>query len=428
MRPKITVASFDFQDAVSGPGSWLRRMAVRWIASNVDVSAVFLAHRDANDQRTPNINYLRSNGISVEVVEQRYTPWLEGQVDEFHKLIVQQRPDLFIANCILPALWSCAMLRKQNISTAMVMHSWDPLYQAYAGRFVAGQHRVDDVVCVSQRIAELLRHSTGNLSTETANITHLPTGTPIPDQTASWGEQFTMTYVGRFEQEAKRVIETATAMGRATLSMPDTHARLIGSGSESARLRQLADERFPQLKLVGRLEPEVVQTHLLNSQVLVLLSDYEGMPTSVMEAMACGVVPIITPINGVAGELVVHEHTGLIVSDREGAFVDAVQRLRSDRPLWERLSKAARSFAITHLSSDRVAQSWIELCQATRQRRQPDTSPATKQQSRFSLPSDLTEPLLAQARRPALIERAKVAVSRVAAYSARRFGRGQSHN
>lgn len=107
--------------------------------------------------------------------------------------------------------------------------------------------------------------------------------------------------------------------------------------------------------------------------MLVLLSDYEGLPIALMEAMACGVVPICLRIRSGIPELVEDGVTGLLVSDRSDDFVAAVWRLRYEPQLWEKLSKAARAKIEAEYSNEVCTASWEaflkQLQQGARQRR-----------------------------------------------------------
>ncbi len=59
-----------------------------------------------------------------------------------------------------------------------------------------------------------------------------------------------------------------------------------------------------KLKYGGILSPYDIYKTLLKYNVFVLLSDYEGMSTSLMEAMACGLVPICTNIRSGTSEII----------------------------------------------------------------------------------------------------------------------------
>lgn len=76
--------------------------------------------------------------------------------------------------------------------------------------------------------------------------------------------------------------------------------------------------------------------------VVTASGDRDGLPTSVLEAMALGVPVVSTSVNGL-GEAVIHERTGLTVPERDPAsLADALGRLLGDRRLAAGLSARAR--------------------------------------------------------------------------------------
>jgi colanic acid/amylovoran biosynthesis glycosyltransferase len=83
--------------------------------------------------------------------------------------------------------------------------------------------------------------------------------------------------------------------------------------------------------------------------------DRDGLPTSVLEAMALGVPVVTTAVNGLA-EAVLHERTGLIVPQGDpSALADAIQRLRSDPELAARLAAGGRRHVERNFSLERSA-------------------------------------------------------------------------
>jgi glycosyltransferase involved in cell wall biosynthesis len=80
------------------------------------------------------------------------------------------------------------------------------------------------------------------------------------------------------------------------------------------------------------------------ADVLLLTSDYEGMPNVVLEAMACGLPVVATRVGGVP-EIVRHGVTGLIAEpDSEERLVDALVQLAGDAHERRRLAGGARRF------------------------------------------------------------------------------------
>jgi glycosyltransferase involved in cell wall biosynthesis len=81
--------------------------------------------------------------------------------------------------------------------------------------------------------------------------------------------------------------------------------------------------------------------------------DRDGLPTSVLEAMALGLPVVTTSVNGLA-EAVVHERTGLVVPGRDPAsLADALERLLGDPELRDSLARQAREHVEKRFALDR---------------------------------------------------------------------------
>ena len=103
------------------------------------------------------------------------------------------------------------------------------------------------------------------------------------------------------------------------------------------------------------------QEHLLQNHVFVLLSDYEGIPISLMEAMGCGLVPVCTNIRSGMTELIEDGKTGLLVNDRGDAFVAAIKKIKSEDGLWSKISHEARLKIEKEYSGDVCNNNWLEF-------------------------------------------------------------------
>jgi glycosyltransferase involved in cell wall biosynthesis len=82
---------------------------------------------------------------------------------------------------------------------------------------------------------------------------------------------------------------------------------------------------------------------LAEHDVFVLPTRVEGLPVALLEAMGCGLVPVVSNIPSGVPDVVSNGATGLLpeVGDIDG-FADAIARLAGDRSLLERFSAAAR--------------------------------------------------------------------------------------
>jgi colanic acid/amylovoran biosynthesis glycosyltransferase len=98
--------------------------------------------------------------------------------------------------------------------------------------------------------------------------------------------------------------------------------------------------------------------------VIARNQDRDGIPNVILEAMAVGVPVVSTDISAIP-EVVLHEETGLLVSERDTiALAKALARFLDDAALRERITVAARRFVEANFDNTRNAERLLELFEA----------------------------------------------------------------
>jgi glycosyltransferase involved in cell wall biosynthesis len=83
--------------------------------------------------------------------------------------------------------------------------------------------------------------------------------------------------------------------------------------------------------------------------------DRDGLPNVIMEAMACGLPVITTPISGIP-EIIKNDINGqLIPNDDPHALANAIQRIGTDRQFSNKLAEAGRQTVLREFDGDRSA-------------------------------------------------------------------------
>lgn len=128
-------------------------------------------------------------------------------------------------------------------------------------------------------------------------------------------------------------------------SRPDARLLLVGSGAEEPALRALAR----RLGLDGSVRFTGYRddvARLMRASTLVLLpSQIEALPTTLIEAAACGRAVVASDVGGVP-EVVTHGRSGLLVPpDDPDRLAGAVRALLDDGPRREAMGRAAREIA-----------------------------------------------------------------------------------
>jgi glycosyltransferase involved in cell wall biosynthesis len=200
---------------------------------------------------------------------------------------------------------------------------------------------VSVIVCVSRELTEQVR---SRELVHTA-VKRIPYGVPVsPEAVVPKQGVLRLAYVGRLADEQKRVSEVARAFCRVVGEVAGVTAVFYGDGPARKGVEGiLAEEGAGSAVRLGGVIPSArIQEVLLECDVVVLLSDYEGLPIALMEAMACGCVPVCLRMRSGIPELVEDGVTGLLVDDRGDSFVAAIQRLRDDPELRTRLARNAK--------------------------------------------------------------------------------------
>jgi len=147
----------------------------------------------------------------------------------------------------------------------------------------------------------------------------------------------------------------------AAAMVPDATFVLAGDGPLRADLEARAGELGIAERCVFLGHRTDVPDLLAAADLFVLPSLYEGLPISVLEAMAARRPVVATAIGG-TDEAVTHEVTGLLVPPRDApALASAIRRLRADPALAHRLAVAGRERVEREFSSEAMARNVMRV-------------------------------------------------------------------
>jgi glycosyltransferase involved in cell wall biosynthesis len=313
------------------------------------------------DEGGPLVEFLGENGITFQAVPCH--PTSTERVRWILECVAGIQPDIFVPNLVVPAYYASRWVRSTGIPTVGVLHSDDPFYRGIQEEFFLGDPRyaVSALVCVSRKLEEQVA---GKNSRHT-RVLRIPYGVPIPPVKihSFRPPALRIAYVGRLAEEQKRISLVTRALCRVVREVADTEAVLYGDGPERDQVELILQSEGAGLpvRLAGRIPSEEIQTHLQDCDVVILLSDYEGLPIALLEAMACGCVPVCLRMRSGIPELVQDGVTGLLVEDRDKGFVEAIRRLRGNPDFLAELSANARAKVKEEFSIEANADAWAAL-------------------------------------------------------------------
>lgn len=187
-------------------------------------------------------------------------------------------------------------------------------------------------------------------------------GATLRDELGVPGDAIVMGQVARLSPQ-KDLLTFVDAVARAIDLTPRVHALVAGEGPERAaieariRLRGLGD----RIRLLG-FRTDVARL-MAAFDVFVLSSRWEGLPLTVLEAMASSLPVVATAVDGTR-EAVVEGTTGLLVPPGDvDSLASAMAALADDRELATRMGSAGHARMLEHFHVDRVAQAHLALYQ-----------------------------------------------------------------
>ncbi|GEM_PF-659175 len=351
---RVVFASDDRPGYVGGVNAWLKRLFEGLAERGIECCAYFVAEPGPAATAAE----LEARGVRCRVIRD---PDTESRVRRIVGFLGKDRPDVFVANHVVSALFAARWAREAGIPTVAAFHTDEDVYEALMDLCLGArpEYAVHAAVCVSRHIE---REATRR-ARPSVRIERIPYGVDVPSTVGPPPDgPMRIVYSGRFVEMQKRIWRTLNALCEAVTEVPGTEAVVYGTGPEAARMSdRLAayGSGFP-VRLGGRVDSERMQEVLSQAHVIALLSDYEGLPVALLEAMACGVVPVCRPMRSGIDELVEHGVTGLLVEDSFDSFVGAVRRLKLDPALRARLSEGARARA-AEFGRKRNEEAWENL-------------------------------------------------------------------
>lgn len=141
----------------------------------------------------------------------------------------------------------------------------------------------------------------------------------------------------------------------------DYKLHIYGKGSLEESLKNMADSLDISSKVVFKGFCSNIWDIENNASLYVLSSYYEGMPNSLIEAMAMGIPAISTDCPSGPSELIRNGENGLLVPVKDAdALATAMEIVLSDAELSARLGNNARLIR-QELSLDKICDEWLSV-------------------------------------------------------------------
>jgi glycosyltransferase involved in cell wall biosynthesis len=176
------------------------------------------------------------------------------------------------------------------------------------------------------------------------------------------GAGFLVGFVGRLVP-LKNPEAFITVARDVVSQIPNARFAFVGEGSERSKLESLRDQwgLNESICFVGfRQDMPGVYASL---DALVLPSIHEGMPMTILEALAAA-TPVVATRVGAVGDVVIHGQTGILVTPgNQQELYSAVMSILQDHDLARRLGTTGQRWVKEHFSHQTMASEYLRLYQ-----------------------------------------------------------------
>ena len=196
-------------------------------------------------------------------------------------------------------------------------------------------------------------------------VRYLPLGVPMPEGNPAAARDvmapLRILYLGRVDREQKRVHLFPSIFEKLQSSGIPFHWTIAGEGGERKSLEQfMKSSRSDQtISFTGTIAYADVPHLLSEHDVFLLVSDYEGLPLTLLEAMGCGLVPVVSDLPSGIRELVDQDTGRRVAPDNLAGYAEAILWLHEHRQEKQRLSANARERVRRDFSVAAMTDRWL---------------------------------------------------------------------
>lgn len=168
-------------------------------------------------------------------------------------------------------------------------------------------------------------------------------------------EDLNILFLARIET-AKGIYEAVDAFSIIKERYPAAKFTIAGDGRETNNvLNYIAERKIEDVQLLGHISGEQKTECFKNSHIYLFPSYSEGMPNTVLEAMAFG-LPVITRKVGGLVDFFQNDTNGYFTNSKDPeVFAGFIEKLLKDKALLKRISENNFEYAGEKFLSDKVA-------------------------------------------------------------------------
>lgn len=169
------------------------------------------------------------------------------------------------------------------------------------------------------------------------------------------GEIRNILYLGRVEEE-KGIYISLDTFALVQQKHPELSFSVVGDGSALEDAKHYAkDKGIRNVEFTGALSGNALTDRFKSADLYLFTSFHEGMPTSVLEAMAFGLPVVTRPVGGLVDMFETGKMGEMVDSSEAKDFVSPIERLITHREETRQIGLYNHSYSKEHFLASKIA-------------------------------------------------------------------------
>lgn len=298
--------------------------------------------------------FVESNYLTSALAYHRMCHSFENHIKEY--LALNRKVDIVVFHDVHSCFYYCKHRKNTDVKVVMFVHGDGTDSDMFVKRRPKlnntrehRQHKAqiqftyeksDCIVWISKLAKEQFCKNHPDFANKAVAVVNGIDNMPLVESPASSDFKYRLVSTGTVCERKGQyiVVEGMKRMNPEILK--DTHLTIIGSGPDHARLVSLSEEYGLQRHIffAGNVPNKDVPKYLSGENIFVLMSNNEGLPISILEAMRTGLPVISTNVAGIPEE--VDCRNGILIEPDIDQMVDVLNSLPEHD--WISLGKASR--------------------------------------------------------------------------------------
>jgi len=308
---------------------------------------------------------INKEGFAADSISSKYFSWLPFGLPihsyRVGKLIKNKKFDVVLLNNCLYAQLAAHLYNKNSVVISIVHNNNKGIFQVAA----RNTSNISAIACVSFAAFNGIKKIT-----DFNNVYCIPNGIPLPQRKPCFpkvkdNNTLSIISVGHLANEQKGIFFFPYILKKCKeKNYSNIHLTIVGNGNDKNELVRLLKENnvYEMVTFRGHLPRLEVYDLYLSHHIFLMTSLYEGLPLTLLEAMACGCVPVVSYLKDITDFCIEDHKDGFLcqIGDTD-AFADRITYLASNPSMIDEMGSRCAQKIVSSFSIQKMGEEYLNL-------------------------------------------------------------------